>query len=97
MTELQQYLAEEVVEDHADGILTRRETLRRVGLLGVGAAVASSWLAAAPSRAPGRLERGAGASAASDSRRVLAGQAPAELAGGAGRCQEPLALRRHRP
>jgi carboxymethylenebutenolidase len=51
MTELQQYLAEEVVEDHADGILTRREALRRLALLGVGATVASSWLAAAPTRA----------------------------------------------
>jgi carboxymethylenebutenolidase len=51
MTELQQYLAEEVVEDHADGILTRREALRRLALLGVGATVASSLLAAAPSHA----------------------------------------------
>jgi carboxymethylenebutenolidase len=25
MTELQRYLAEEVAEDHADGIITRRE------------------------------------------------------------------------
>jgi carboxymethylenebutenolidase len=35
MTELQRYLAEEVAEDHADGILTRREALRRLGLLGL--------------------------------------------------------------
>src|SRR3954469_49142 len=27
MTELQQYLAEEVAEDHADGIITRREAI----------------------------------------------------------------------
>ena len=46
MTELQQYLAEEVAEDHADGIITRREAIRRLGLLGVGAATASSMLAA---------------------------------------------------
>jgi carboxymethylenebutenolidase len=46
MTELQQYLADEVVEDHADGILTRREAMRRLALLGVGATVASSLLAA---------------------------------------------------
>jgi carboxymethylenebutenolidase len=44
MTELQQYLAEEVVEDHADGIVTRREAMRRLGLLGVSAAVAASLL-----------------------------------------------------
>ena len=46
MTELQQYLAEEVAEDHADGIITRREAIRRLGLLGVGATAASSMLAA---------------------------------------------------
>jgi carboxymethylenebutenolidase len=37
MTEIQKYLAEEVAEDHADGIITRREAMRRLGLLGVGA------------------------------------------------------------
>ncbi len=46
MTELQKYLAEEVAEDHADGIITRREAMRRLGLLGVGAATASTMLAA---------------------------------------------------
>ena len=35
MTEIQKYLAEEVAEDLADGIITRREALRRLGLLGV--------------------------------------------------------------
>ena len=34
MTEIQQYLAEEVAEDLADGIITRREAMRRLGLLG---------------------------------------------------------------
>jgi carboxymethylenebutenolidase len=47
MTELQRYLAEEVAEDHADGIITRREALRRLGLLGVTGAAATSMLAAA--------------------------------------------------
>ncbi len=46
MTELQKYLAEEVAEDHVDGIITRREAIRRLGLLGVGAATASTMLAA---------------------------------------------------
>lgn len=46
MTELQQYLAEEVAEDHADGLITRREALRRLGLLGLGSATAASLLAA---------------------------------------------------
>lgn len=46
MTELQKYLAEEVAEDHADGIITRREAMRRLALMGVGAATASTMLAA---------------------------------------------------
>jgi carboxymethylenebutenolidase len=45
MTELQRYLAEEVAEDHADGIITRREAMRRLGLLGVGSAAATALLA----------------------------------------------------
>jgi carboxymethylenebutenolidase len=45
MTELQRYLAEEIAEDHVDGIITRREALRRLGLLGLGMATASSLLA----------------------------------------------------
>jgi carboxymethylenebutenolidase len=51
MTELQRYLAEEVAEDHADGILTRREAMRRLGLLGVTGAAASAMLAAFPAAA----------------------------------------------
>ena len=34
MTELERYLAEEIAEDHVDGIITRREAIRRLGLLG---------------------------------------------------------------
>ena len=56
MTELQRYLAEEIAEDHVDGIITRREALRRLGLLGLGMAAASSLLArfAAEAGAAGR-------------------------------------------
>jgi carboxymethylenebutenolidase len=46
MTELQRYLAEEIAVDHADGIVTRREALRRLGLLGLGVTAASALLAA---------------------------------------------------
>ena len=55
MTEIQRYLAEEVAEDHADGIITRREAVRRLGLLGLGSAAASTLLAvpAAQARAHG--------------------------------------------
>ena len=47
MTEIQKYLAEEVAEDHADGLVSRREALRRLGLLGLGGAAAASLLAGA--------------------------------------------------
>ena len=40
MTELERYLAEEIAEDHVDGIIKRREALRRLALLGVGATAA---------------------------------------------------------
>jgi carboxymethylenebutenolidase len=46
MTALQRYLAEEVAIDHADGIIPRREALRRLGLLGVALPAASALLAA---------------------------------------------------
>jgi carboxymethylenebutenolidase len=60
VTTLQRYLAEEIATDHADGLLTRRETLRRLALLGVGAAAAGELISAcsaknpaeAPTRAP---------------------------------------------
>lgn len=51
MTELQRYLAEEVAEDHVDGIITRREALRRLGLLGVSAGAAAALLGSAASEA----------------------------------------------
>jgi carboxymethylenebutenolidase len=57
MTELERYLAEEVAEDHVDGIITRREAMRRLGLLGVGTAAASAMLAA---EAKGRAAKGGG-------------------------------------
>jgi carboxymethylenebutenolidase len=46
MTEIQRYLAEEVAEDHADGLISRREAVRRLGLLGMTGATASGLLAA---------------------------------------------------
>jgi carboxymethylenebutenolidase len=61
MTELQQYLAEEVAEDHVDGIITRREAIRRLGLLGVTATAATAMLAAEEARAKsGGDDRGHG-------------------------------------
>ena len=47
MTEIQRYLAEEIAEDHGDGLVSRREALRRLGLLGLSGATAASLLAGA--------------------------------------------------
>lgn len=46
MTQFNAYLTEEVVEDYSDGIINRREALRRLGMLGVAVAVAGPLLAA---------------------------------------------------
>ena len=63
MTELQRYLAEEIAEDHADGLVSRREALRRLGLLGLGGAAAAALLAgflANEAKARMRVPSGAG-------------------------------------
>ncbi|HWM19505.1 MAG TPA: dienelactone hydrolase family protein, partial [Ilumatobacteraceae bacterium] len=57
-------LAEEIAEDHADGLVSRREALRRLGLLGLGGAAAASLLAgflADEARARLRAASGTGA------------------------------------
>lgn len=46
MTPLQRYIAEEIATDHVDGLLTRREALRRLALLGMGASAAGALIAA---------------------------------------------------
>ena len=46
MTSLQRYVAEEIASDHLDGLLSRREALRRLALLGVGTAAATALIAA---------------------------------------------------
>ena len=66
MTELQRYLAEEIAEDHADGLVSRREALRRLGMLGLTSATAASLLAgivADEARARLRAASGTGAAA----------------------------------
>ncbi|MQY26214.1 dienelactone hydrolase family protein [Nocardia aurantia] len=46
MEPLQRYIAEEIAYDHVDGLLGRREALRRLGLLGLSAPAAVALLAA---------------------------------------------------
>jgi carboxymethylenebutenolidase len=43
---LQRYIADEIAADHVDGLLTRREAMRRLSLLGLGTAAAAALLAA---------------------------------------------------
>jgi carboxymethylenebutenolidase len=47
VTEFQRYLAEEIAEDHADGLVSRREALRRLALLGLSGTAAAALLAGA--------------------------------------------------
>lgn len=82
MTTFQRYLAEEVALDHLDGIISRREALRRLALLGVGAAAATSLIAAcgggpggAPSGTPRSGKPAAGSS--SEAKSAAPGQATA--------------------
>ncbi len=50
MTSLQQYIAEEIATDHVDGLLNRREALRRLALLGLGSGAAAALIAACGGR-----------------------------------------------
>jgi carboxymethylenebutenolidase len=46
VTPLQRYIAEEIATDHVEGLLSRREALRRLALLGIGTAAATALIAA---------------------------------------------------
>lgn len=50
MTPLQRYIAEEIATDHVDGLLSRREAMRRLALLGIGAPAAAALIAACGER-----------------------------------------------
>jgi carboxymethylenebutenolidase len=52
VTPLQRYIAEEIATDHIDGLLSRREALRRLALLGLGTAAASALIAACAEEKP---------------------------------------------
>ena len=44
MTDIKRYLVEEVVVDHADGLISRREALHWLSLMGLGAVRAGAML-----------------------------------------------------
>lgn len=50
MEPLQRYIAEEIATDHVDGLLSRREALRRLALMGMGTAAASALIGACGDR-----------------------------------------------
>ncbi|WP_328356556.1 dienelactone hydrolase family protein [Mycobacterium sp. NBC_00419] len=52
MTEFKRYIAEEIATDHVDGLLSRREAIRRLALLGMGSAAASALIAACGQNRP---------------------------------------------
>ena len=54
---LRSYLATEIAIDHADGLLSRRDALHKLGLLGLTTVAASSLLASCSSEAPPPLQR----------------------------------------
>lgn len=60
MTSLQRYLAEEIATDHVDGLLTRREALRRLALLGLGGGAAAALIAACDDRQTQRPQGSSG-------------------------------------
>jgi carboxymethylenebutenolidase len=49
---MQRYVAEEIAVDHADGLMPRREALRRLGLLGLSLPAATALLAACAAENP---------------------------------------------
>ncbi len=49
---MKRYIAEEIATDHLDGLLSRREALRRLGLLGIGTAAATALIAACGQKRP---------------------------------------------
>jgi carboxymethylenebutenolidase len=72
VTQFNQYLTEEVVEDYSDGIIGRREALRRLGMLGLTATLAGPLLAACDAAGPG----GAGEPATAGPAGAPAGPSP---------------------
>lgn len=75
MTPLQRYIAEEIATDHVDGLLSRREALRRLALLGIGASAASALIAACGEKRPA-AQSGPAATANPESATTAAPAAP---------------------
>jgi carboxymethylenebutenolidase len=91
---LNDYLAEEIVQDCADGILSRREALRRLVLLGISIPLAGSYLAACSDDDDASTVGSAGSSAPPATSASAAPSVEAELihfAGASGELQAAFA------
>ena len=75
VTPLQRYIAEEIATDHVDGLLSRREALRRLGLLGIGATAATALIADCGEKRPAQQPEASASAGASTT------EAPATPAG----------------
>ncbi len=73
------YIATEIAADHADGLFSRREALRRLALLGLSASAASALLAACESGESGESGGGGGGGGGGAARPEAAGT-PSPLA-----------------
>jgi carboxymethylenebutenolidase len=81
VTPLQRYIAEEIATDHVDGLLSRREAMRRLALLGVSATAATALIAACgnerkPASSTTESATGSGTSANTSSAGPTAAGAP---------------------
>jgi carboxymethylenebutenolidase len=70
MTSLHHYIAEEIAADHVDGLLTRREAIRRLALLGLGGGAAAALIAACDDKQSQHSGSGEGAMTAPGMRRA---------------------------
>jgi carboxymethylenebutenolidase len=77
MTELERYLTTEIAADHADGLISRREAVRRLGLLGLSGAAASALLASCTNEKAGSAPISPPSPAAQGSAPAAPGSAPA--------------------
>jgi carboxymethylenebutenolidase len=73
---LRNYLATEIALDHADGLISRRDALQKLGLLGLSTVAASSLLASCSSAAPPAAAPSAAPSAAPASSAAATPTAP---------------------
>ena len=84
----EEYVRDEIVADCADGYLTRREALRRLMLLGVGAATAATLLAGCGDDEP--VMEGGGTSSSTDPSSTTAASGPGAAVGPAPLATEPV-------